>query len=87
VIRSSVYILISEQMPVNGTYPASGIESVHETIHQAWCALDDIATAYDVFIQSYETVFYVPDEKLDLERYEYIEYRIEEHEVKGEPNG
>jgi hypothetical protein len=79
---NNVYIVISESQPVNGTYPASGIESVHGSMAEAWCALDDIATRYELWLKSDETTFYVPDASLNLEKLEYVEYRIEEHEVK-----
>lgn len=79
---SKVFVVISETMPVNGTYPASALEGLYTDEDSAWSHLYTIAVGdgnEDSFADS-DTVYYA---KHDPEKYEYIEYRIEEHEVKA----
>jgi len=79
---ASVFVIISETMPVNGTYPASGIESVWSTEDVAWVRLSEICMSLNSSILSMDdTIFY--DESFDPEKYEYIEYRIEEHTIQS----
>lgn len=79
---SSVFVIISETMPVNGTYPASGIESVWLAESDAQDKLYDMAinNGADGYVEHGDTVFYAT---VDQEKYEYIEYRIEEHTVQA----
>lgn len=77
----SVFVIISETMPVNGTYPASSNDSFWASEEYAWHRLAEIAYQLDgTFLQYDETVFYT--ESFDAEKYDYIEYRIEEHVIK-----
>lgn len=84
---SSVFVIISETMPVNGTYPASGIESVWATEDAAIGELyyqasleggpAEIESLDQLLIG--DTTYYA---KHDPEKFEYIEYRIEEHVIQ-----
>lgn len=76
---SKVFVVISETMPVNGTYPASGNDSFWVDEYGAWTRLAAIAYADGMELEGGETVYY---STRDPEKFEYIEYRIEEHEVK-----
>lgn len=82
---SSVFVIISETMPVNGTYPASSNESFWSSEADAWMRLAGIAYADGVELEGGETVYYSMH---DPEKFEYIEYRIEEHVIQtGEYRG
>ena len=82
----SVFVIISEMTPVNGTHPASS--------NIAFFANEDVARGYlhglwithgdpDTWLDSNDTVFYAD---VDPEKYDYIEYRIEEHHIQtGDP--
>ncbi len=78
---SSVFVIISETMPVNGTYPASGIESVWHTEDDAINELYYQATQDGVFdgVSLGDTSYYAD---VDEEKFDYIEYRIEEHTIR-----
>lgn len=79
---SSVFVIISETMPVNGTYPASGVEKVYSTERDAWDYLAGLSFGLGTEdgdpLAASDTAFYAV---VDPEKYEYIEYRIEEHVV------
>jgi hypothetical protein len=77
---STVFVIISEQQPVNGTYPASSNESFWTNEHDAWTELDRIAWQNGYVLPAHDDVFVLEN---DPEKYEYIEYRIEEHKIKG----
>lgn len=77
----NVFVIISETMPVNGTYPASSNEGFFATERLAWERLAEMAYQLDnTFIADDDTIFYT--ESFNPEKYEYIEYRIEEHTVQ-----
>lgn len=77
----NVFVIISETMPVNGTYPASSNDSFWASEELAWQRLSEMAYQLEGQVLSpNDTVFY--DESFDPEKYEYIEYRIEEHTVQ-----
>lgn len=80
---SSVFVIISETMPVNSTHPASAIIAVYDTEQNAWEHLAGLAYGLGTEdgdpLSPDETVFYA---KVDPEKFEYSEYRIEEHAIK-----
>lgn len=80
---SSVFVIISETMPVNGTYPASGVEKIYATEQDAWEYLAGLSfglgTEDGEPLDPFDTAFYAT---VDPEKYEYTEYRIEEHTIQ-----
>lgn len=77
---SSTFVIICEELPVNGTYPASHNESFWTNEHDAWTELDRIAWQNGYVLPARDDAFFVENEP---DKYEYREYRIEEHEMKG----
>jgi hypothetical protein len=78
---NSVFVVISETMPINGTYPASHIDSFWSTEGWAWGRLNELAVGDGVELEFDATTYYVD---VDPEKYEYTEYRIEEHTIQTE---
>lgn len=80
---SSVFVIINESMPVNGTYPTTTNIAFYATEQFAWEHMAGLAyglgTEDNEPLGHDDTVFYA---KVNPEKFEYSEYRIEEHTVR-----
>lgn len=78
----SVFVIIAETMPVNGTYPASSNETFWDSEQAAFDYLTKLFMLEGEpggTLHLDDTCFYA---EVDPEKFEYIEYRIEEHTIQ-----